>query len=396
MPTTSHPAELRLVPVPGAPTPSAEDPGQAVVHVVDTLADAVRLAPLADALRRRVAVRQTLVHTGAEHDSLVADRDLAVLGLPRRRRALALPWAGHAERTAQALRAFEAVLVEERPTVVVVAGDGDAALACTLTAARLAVPALHLEAGLRAGDWSVPEEVNRVLADRLSDTLLVDGTEACRNLLVEGLDEGRIHDIGNPMVDALERCRARARSRAAWSAAAVREGAYVLVVLEHPHNVDDEDRMAATALALGRVAREAPVLYAVSQRHEPRLRREGWRERLAAHGVACVGPLGYVDLLSLKLGAGAVVTDVGLVQEEASALGVPCFTLRATTERLRTLTHGTNTLLGDDPAEVAVVRPGRSAPAAAAIPLWDGRAAQRAADVLVSQYLLADGLRAAG
>jgi UDP-N-acetylglucosamine 2-epimerase (non-hydrolysing) len=387
---SSHPVELSLVsavpPAPARGPQVASEPPQAVLHVAEATADALRIAPVADALARHASLRQTLVHAGADPGGWPADRAIDALGLPSRRRALALAPGTHAERTAQAMCAFELVLLEEAPAVVVVAGDGDATLACALSAAKLAVPVLHLEGGLRAADWSTPEEVNRALTDRLSDTLLVHGADARRNLVAEGVGAWRVHEVGNTMVDALRRHERRARVRATWATIPVAERGYVLAVFERPSNVDDEERMAAIAAALGEVARAAPVVYALGAGVEPRPGR--WRELLVRHSVACVGPLGYLDLLSLKAGAGAVVTDAGLVQDETSALGVPCYTLRTTTERLMTLTHGTNVLLGEDPEAIAAVQPEAPAPDARELPLWDGRAAQRAAEVLVAQHVL--------
>jgi len=282
--------------------------------------------------------------------------------------------------------AFEQVLMEQQPALVVVAGDVNSTLACALAASKLGIPVAHLEAGLRSRDWTMPEEINRVLTDRLSDLLLTHSPEAETNLEAEGINVSRVRYVGNTMIDSLRRLEAKARERVAWRAHGVDEGEYVLVTLHRPSNVDEPRQLAEIVSALSAIGRRSPVVFPVHPRTRARLSDAGLNTRLAAARVRCIDPLGYLDFLSLQAGAGAIVTDSGGVQEEASALGIPCYTLRANTERPVTITHGTNVLLGDDPSALVTVRLAGRPPTPCAIPLWDGHAAERAADALIAGF----------
>jgi UDP-N-acetylglucosamine 2-epimerase (non-hydrolysing) len=291
------------------------------------------------------------------------------------------------------LAALERILLDERPSLVVLAGDFDATLAAALAAAKLGVPVAHLEAGLRSWDWASGEEINRVLTDRLSDVLFLQSPEAEDNLRAEGIPDGRTHYVGSTMVDWLRRCAPAARRRAAWRRLGLAPHEYVLVVLHRRATVDGPERTARLAEALKRLARRAPVVVGLVPRTAAELAATGVTGSRSTAALRCVGPLGFIDFVSMATAAGAIVTDSGSVQEEASALGVPCFTLRDTTERAVTLTHGTNTLLGDDPAELAEVSPSRRPPTPCAIPGWDGHASERVAAVLEANFALRGGRR---
>ncbi len=242
----------------------------------------------------------------------------------------------------------------------------------------------------------MPEEINRVLTDRLSDILFTHSPEAIENLRAEGVVEGRIHHVGNTMIDSLRRSERLARQRRAWEAAGVERAKYALVTLHRPSNVDDHDRLMRIVDALVGLAERFPVVFPIHPRTRGRLGDEGVA-RLEQAGARCIAPMGYLDFLSLQSGAGAVVTDSGGVQEETSALGVRCYTFRPGTERPITLTHGTNVLLGDDPAALEKVRLATWDPTPSAIPLWDGHAGERVADVLVTNYAItADAFAVAG
>jgi UDP-N-acetylglucosamine 2-epimerase (non-hydrolysing) len=249
------------------------------------------------------------------------------------------------------------------------------------------IPVARVEAGLREHDWSAPEEVNRVLLDRLADTLFAPTQQALDTLRGEGVDSARAQFAGSTAVDSLRRAERTARGREAWRRFGLERGGYVLVTLHRPANVDDDERLARIVEALAALALEVPVVFPLHPRTRRRLEPMGDAHRLLAAGVLCGPPLAYLDFLSLQSGAGAVVTDSGTVQEESSALGLRCFTLRSTTERAVTLTHGTNALL-DDPRDLAEVRPSAAGPTPAAIPLWDGRAGERIAAALVANYAL--------
>jgi UDP-N-acetylglucosamine 2-epimerase (non-hydrolysing) len=357
-----------------------------IVHAVGARPNFVKMAPLIDALARRGVARQIVVHTGQHYDRRMSEEILEDLRFPAPDHSLGVGSGTHGEQTGKVLIEFERILLERRPGLVVVAGDVNSTLACALAASKLHIPVAHLEAGLRSGDWSMPEEVNRVLTDRLSDLLLTHSPEAEENLALEGVDTSRVRYVGNTMIDSLRRFEAAARERAVWSRHGLDERAYLLVTLHRPSNVDDPARLARMVDALRALAAQAPVVFPVHPRTRARLAAGADLERLEAAGVRCTEPVGYLDFLSLQAGAGTIVTDSGGVQEEAAALGIPCYTLRANTERPVTISHGTNVLLGDDPASLLSVHVSHRAPRPCAVPLWDGHAAERAADAVLSAF----------
>lgn len=391
---TSQPPTLVLLPGAAASPAPASDGRPAIVHVVGARPNFVKMAPVVAALERRGSFRQVVVHTGQHYDARMSDDVLADLEFPPVDRFLGVGSGTHGVQTAKVLSAFETVLLDSEPELVVVAGDVNSTLACALAASKLGIAVAHVEAGLRSFDWTMPEEVNRVLTDRLADTLFTHSPEAVENLEAEGIGAGRVHNVGNTMIDSLRRCERRARALRAWETVGVEERAYVLVTLHRPSNVDDAARLDAIVGGLVGLAAHAEVVFPIHPRTHGRLAADGGLARLEAAGVACIEPVAYLEFLSLQAGAGAIVTDSGGVQEEASALGVSCFTFRPNTERPITLTHGTNVLLGDDADEIAGVRPSPHPPTPCAIPLWDGRAAERVADVLEANYVLTVGAAA--
>jgi UDP-N-acetylglucosamine 2-epimerase (non-hydrolysing) len=357
-----------------------------IVQVIGARPNFVKMAPVVAAVARRQAFRQVIVHTEQHYDRSMSDEILDDLDFPEPDRSLGVGSGSHAAQTGKVVAEFEQVLDELEPDLVVVAGDVNSTLGCALAASNHGVPVAHVESGLRSFDWSMPEEVNRVLTDHLSQLLFSHSPEAGENLALEGIGTDGLHYVGNTMIDSLRRCEPRARSAAAWRTISMTQHEYVLVTLHRPHNVDDPQRLAAIVEALCELAAHHPVVFPIHPRTRDRLAAAGWLADLEAAGVCCIGPVGYLSFVSLQAGAGAVITDSGGVQEETSALGVACFTLRPNTERPITLTHGTNTMLGDDPRAIASVRPLRARPMPAAIPLWDGHAAERVADVLVAAY----------
>jgi UDP-N-acetylglucosamine 2-epimerase (non-hydrolysing) len=384
--TATQPPNLVLV----SETPDRRnsDGRPTIVHVIGARPNFVKMAPVVAALERRQTFRQVIVHTGQHYDSRMSDEVLADLEFPEVDVFLGVGSGTHGVQTAKVLSAFEKVLIDTEPDVVLVAGDVNSTLACALAASKMGIAIAHLEAGLRSFDWSMPEEVNRVLTDRLSDVLLAHSPEAVENLEAEGICPGRVYNVGNTMIDSLRRCEKQARELSVWETVDMEERAYVLVTLHRPSNVDEPVRLNGIVDGLVELAGHAPVVFPIHPRTRARLAENGGLARLEDSGVACIEPVGYLDFLSLQAGAGAIVTDSGGVQEEASALGVTCFTFRPNTERPVTLTHGTNVLLGEDPAEIAEVRPASHPPTPSAIPLWDGHAAERVADALEANYLL--------
>lgn len=357
-----------------------------VVHVVGARPNFVKMAPLIEALGRCGATNQIIVHTGQHYDRVMSEEVLDDLGFPYPDYSLGVGSGTHGEQTGRVLIAFEAILMSHRPAVVVVAGDVNSTLACALAASKLGIRVVHVEAGLRSFDWSMPEEINRVLTDRLSQLLLTHSPEAEENLAREGVDTDLVRCVGNTMIDSLRRFESAARERATWSRYGVAPREYVLVTLHRPSNVDDPARLAGIVSGLCALAADAPVVFPVHPRTRARLATGAALERLDEAGVRCTDPVGYLDFLSLQAGAGTIVTDSGGVQEEAAALGITCYTLRANTERPVTITHGTNMLLGDDPASLRRIELSRRPPTPCAIPLWDGHAGQRAADAVVAAF----------
>jgi UDP-N-acetylglucosamine 2-epimerase (non-hydrolysing) len=341
------------------------------------------MAPIIDALTRH-GVEQEIVHTGQHYDARMSDEMLVDLEFPTPDRFLGVGSGKHGEQTARALELAERVLLEGRPDLVCVAGDVNSTLAVALAAAKLRIPVAHVEAGLRSFDWSMPEEINRVLTDRMSDLLFVHSPEAPANLAAEGIDGDRVHAVGNTMIDSLRRFERKAEERRPWRALGAERGGYVLVTLHRPSNVDFPPQLRRIVGALCELALEIPVLFPIHPRTRERLRRRSLLERLERAGVRCFDPVGYLDFLGLELAAGAVVTDSGGVQEETSALGVPCFTLRPNTERPVTIDQGTNTLLGEDPSPIAAIRPFACRPAE--IDGWDGHAGERVAEIIVASH----------
>jgi UDP-N-acetylglucosamine 2-epimerase (non-hydrolysing) len=356
-----------------------------IVHVVATRPNFVKMAPVIDALSGHASLRQVIVHTGQHYDRRLSDDVRRDVEFPDPDHFLGIGGGTHAEQTGWTMIAFERLLTEEQPSLVVVAGDVNATLACALAAAKLHVPIAHVEAGLRSGDWMMPEEINRVLTDRVSNLLFTHSPEARTNLVSEGIDPSRIHYVGNTMIDTLLRAEPSARSLRAWRRYGAEAGDYVLVTLHRPSNVDDGDRLRRIARELVHLAQRCRIIFPCHPRTTTALSRFGGLDQLTRAGVNCVNAIGYLEFLSLEVGAGAVLTDSGGVQEEASALGVPCYTLRTTTERPITLTHGTNRLLGEDPESIQEVRPRRrNRSYRPEIPMWDGEAGRRVAEVITT------------
>ena len=366
-----------------------------ILHVFGARPNFVKMAPIIRALSARTDIRNVLAHTGQHYDHRMSADVLADLEIREPDHFLAVGSGTHGTQTAKALAACEALMLDLQPDLLIVAGDVNSTLAGALAASKLGVAIAHVEAGLRSFDWSMPEEINRVLTDRLSDILLTTSPEAEENLAREGIPAERVHFVGNTMIDSLRRFEAEARVRAAWQTLGVKEGEYVLVTLHRPSNVDDPVQLAAIVAELVALAARAPVVFPVHPRTRARLESSDNLASLSAAGVHCIEPVGYLDFLSLEHGTGAIVTDSGGIQEEAAALGVPCFTLRANTERPITVTLGGNTLLGDTPTALRQVAVHAGARAPCTIPLWDGHAGERAAGAILAFLASRDRLEGA-
>jgi UDP-N-acetylglucosamine 2-epimerase (non-hydrolysing) len=348
-----------------------------VAHVVGARPNYMKMAPVYAALAQRGLVDQYLVHTGQHYDAQLNDVFFAELPLPEPDVMLEVGSGSHAEQTARALVGLERTFLELKPDLVVVPGDVNSTLAGALAAVKLQIPVCHLEAGLRSFDWDMPEEHNRKVADHLASLLLTPSQDAVRNLAIEGIAGAHVVLIGNTMIDSLFANLASAQRLAAWRDYELARGRYVLVTLHRPALVDSAELLARTISALGLVARTFPVVFPMHPRTRAKMEEAGIEVPERVH---ITQPLSYTAFLSLEVGAGAVVTDSGGVQEETTALGVPCFTLRDNTERPVTVTDGTNVVLGLDPERLIEVPHRLRGPRIALRPpLWDGAAGKRAA-----------------
>jgi UDP-N-acetylglucosamine 2-epimerase (non-hydrolysing) len=352
-----------------------------VLHVTWARPNFPKAAPVLRALAAR-DVPQLLVHTGQHYDEQMFEVFFRQLGLPEPDINLGVGSGSHARQTAAIMTGIEDVLTDRRPAMVVVYGDVNSTVAAALVAAKLHIPVAHVEAGLRSFDPTMPEEVNRLVTDRLSDLLLATSADAVAHLGNEGIPADRIHLVGNPMIDTLLANLDRFDAGAARAAHDL-TGRYVVATLHRPGNVDRPDDAAALVKGLHAVADQVELVLPLHPRGRAGLRAAGLFDH---SGVRVVDPLGYVEFLSLVRDAAAVVTDSGGVQEETTVLGVPCLTIRPNTERPVTITHGTNRLVTRErmPEVVEeVLRAGRpeSWPTP---PLWDGHAGERIAGVVVT------------
>jgi UDP-N-acetylglucosamine 2-epimerase (non-hydrolysing) len=351
-----------------------------LAYVVGTRPNIVKMAPVLGALRRRLPeAEHVLIHTGQHYDRELSGVFFDDLGLPAPDHELGVGSGGHSEQVARTLDGVGALLARSRFDVLVVGGDVNSTLGAALAAAQARVPLAHVESGLRSYDRSMPEELNRALTDQLSDVLFVHSASAVDNLVREGIAPERVVFAGNTMIDTLVAMDGRIGAAGAPARLGVPAGEYLLVTLHRPALVDGP-QLDAVMAELARL--DMPVVFPV----HPRTRR-----RLGAGapaGVRLLDPLGYADFLSLQLGSAGVLTDSGGVQEETTFLGIPCFTLRANTERPVTVEHGTNTILGLDPGRIAGIpallaardgsRPGPP-------PRWDGGASDRVAGELAAR-----------
>ncbi len=342
----------------------------------------VKMAPVIAALRKRSpGTRHVIVHTGQHYDRMMSDVFMEELGVPTPDYVLGVGSATHAVQTARVMERIEPVLERERPELVIVPGDVNSTLAVTLVAAKLGIGLAHLEAGLRSFDRTMPEEINRIVADEFSDYLLIHSDEARENLQAEGIASDRIHFVGNTMIDSLVAMESRFRDLGKASRLGLAAGDYLLVTLHRPALVDGP-LLGDVIRQLNAIARELPVVFPAHPRT-----RKALSGIAIAPNVHVLEPTGYLDFLSLEADATAVLTDSGGVQEETTFLGVPCFTLRDNTERPVTIRAGTNTLLGLQPSRIADILPalGSRGPAPQRPPGWDGHAAERVADVLCGE-----------
>ncbi len=357
-----------------------------IVNIVGARPNFMKMAPLLREMRRHPEIAATLVHTGQHYDDRMAGQFFRDLDLAHPDISLDVGSGSHAYQTAEVMKRLEPVLERIRPHVVVVVGDVNSTLAGAVTAAKLCIPVAHVEAGLRSFDRSMPEEINRLLTDAISEYLFVTEESGRENLLREGVDSRKIHLVGNVMIDSLEQCRpVWERSDVVTRLGLAQGGDYGVVTLHRPSNVDDPAILRGLVKALAEIGRRLPLVFPVHPRTRSRLEAMDIGSEWGRANARWVEPLGYLDFVGLVARSRLVLTDSGGLQEETTALGIPCLTLREQTERPITVTQGTNRIVGTSPDRIVseatrvlaeprlqVARP----------PLWDGRAAERIVAIL--------------
>ena len=354
-----------------------------VLSVVGARPNFMKLAPVDRALVKH-GVEHVIVHTGQHYDPGMSDAFFEELWIPAPDHHLGVGSGSHAQQTAAVMQRLEPLLLELVPDLVLVYGDVNSTVAAALVAAKLRVRVGHVEAGLRSGDWTMPEEINRVVTDRLSDVLFLPSRDAAENLSAEGVAAERMHFVGNVMIDTLCWALPQAQALDAPARHGVAGRPYAVVTLHRPSNVDDPVVLGELLDALGRLAAKLPVLFPVHPRTRNRIDGLG-KLRVAGRKLELLEPLGYLEMLGLVAGAALVVTDSGGLQEETTYLGVPCITVRPNTERPITCTHGTNRLVlpRRDALLAAAERAlARRSPVRPVIERWDGQAAGRIAAVV--------------
>jgi UDP-N-acetylglucosamine 2-epimerase (non-hydrolysing) len=372
---------------------AAEAGRPTIVCVVGARPNFMKMAPIIAALRRQGRFAPLLVHTGQHYDAAMNDNFFAELGLPRPDANLGVGSGSHAAQTAEVMKGFEPVL-DGTPEVagILVVGDVNSTLACALVAAKKGIAVAHVEAGLRSFDRRMPEEINRVLTDQISDLLLTTERGALGNLRREGIAAEKVHFVGNVMIDSLlahaERAVPAGETLERAGAGGFGAGGYALLTLHRPSNVDDPAVLERLLRCIARIGARVPVIFPMHPRTRARIEAAGLAALLAPPSVLAMPPASYLEMLGLMREARLVLTDSGGVQEETTAFGIPCLTLRENTERPITVEQGTNTIVGTDPAAILAAaerviatggKRGRRPE------LWDGRAAERIAEVLAAR-----------
>ena len=341
----------------------------------------MKVAPILWEIARRPGVVAHLVHTGQHYDEKMSKLFFDQLRIPKPDVDLEVGSGSHAVQTAEVMKRFEPVVLSQKPDAVVVVGDVNSTIACAITAVKLGVPVAHVEAGLRSFDRTMPEEINRLLTDSISQWLFVSEQSGVENLRNEGTDPSRVHFVGNVMIDTLIACRDQFEAAVDLGQFGIRSGEYAVLTLHRPANVDDPNAFSGLLRAVQSIQRNLPIIFPV----HPRTRKALADQSLDLPNVKLVEPLGYLEFMKLVAHARFVLTDSGGIQEETTYLGVPCLTLRNNTERPSTIHQGTNVLVGLDPDRIvaaAEVAARRDRPPAKVPDLWDGMASARILDVL--------------
>jgi UDP-N-acetylglucosamine 2-epimerase (non-hydrolysing) len=360
-----------------------------IINVVGARPNFMKISPLVDEMKKHADIEGLLVHTGQHYDEQMSKFFFNDFGLPQPDVYLGVGSGGHGVQTGKIMIEFERVLIENTPDIVVVVGDVNSTIACGLVAVKMGVQLAHVEAGLRSYDRTMPEEINRVLTDQISDYLFTTERNAQENLEREGISPKKIFFVGNVMIDTLLKQRGRAEQSSIMQALEVQPQEYGLITLHRPSNVDNQENLSKILDALIEVQQQLPLIFPVHPRTRKQMGQFGLQQKLRnASNLKLTEPLGYLDFLKLMSHAKFVLTDSGGIQEETTVLGVPCITLRENTERPVTVEVGTNVVIGNSPLRAVeeCFRILSGLGKKGTLPeLWDGHAAQRIVRILLEQ-----------
>lgn len=361
-----------------------------IIHVVGARPNFMKIAPIIAACEKCGRIESVLVHTGQHYDEKMSNLFFRELEIPEPEINLGVGGGSHAGQTAAVMIAFEPIVLEQEPDAVLVVGDVNSTIACGLVAVKLGVRLIHVEAGLRSGDRSMPEEINRILTDAISDLLFCTEQAGVENLRREGVSKEKIHLVGNVMIDTLLKNREKAEATTILEDLRLKSGEFAVVTLHRPKNVDSPGALAGLIEVLDAVQNDMPTLFPVHPRTRRNLYAGDFKARLdAMKNLRLIEPIGYLEFLKLMANARIVLTDSGGIQEETTILGVPCLTLRENTERPVTCELGTNRLAGTEPGPIisayretlnACTNSKSTVP-----PLWDGHAAERITQIIVTK-----------
>jgi len=371
-----------------------------ILNIVGARPNFMKIAPLVRAMNAQPRIEHLLVHTGQHYDERMSKSFFEDLNLPEPDINLGVGSGSHAEQTARIMVASEKIFLQEEPDLVIVVGDVNSTMACAITAKKLNIKVAHVEAGLRSHDMTMPEEINRLCTDVLSDYLFTTDDFANQNLFAEGVSQEKVFFVGNVMIDTLMTHFDKAKRLDVWRRFGVMKGNYVALTMHRPANVDDRVVFSRILKALQKIAETLPIIFPIHPRTDRMLHSFGLQNQVRSlaeyrgninSGIWTCEPLGYLDFLSLYMNARLVLTDSGGLQEETSVLGIPCLTMRPNTERPITVTLGTNEVVGNDPDIILKsandvlqgnYRKGRIPPK------WDGKAGKRIVDILAREFSL--------
>ena len=359
-----------------------------ILNIVGARPNFMKIAPIVREMKRHEKEFQPLiVHTGQHYDAAMSDSFFTDLDIPPPDFYLEVGSASHAVQTARIMTAFEPVVLQEKPDWVLVVGDVNSTIACALVCSKLAIKVAHVEAGLRSRDRTMPEEINRILTDAISDLLLTTSQDADENLKAEGVTEDKIKFVGNVMIDSLFYSLKLAENSTVREDLNLTGKDYAVLTLHRPSNVDEKEVFSGLLDALCEIGEKIPIIFPAHPRTKANIEKFGFAEKIERSQIKFIEPLGYLDFMRLYSGARIVLTDSGGLQEETTALSIPCLTLRENTERPITISHGTNILVGTNPQKIkqaAFEVLSREVSTVKKIPpLWDGRAAERICDSLL-------------